>query len=215
MKEWLRELFARAPDGGRRSSPFSLIFLSEEEREEVFSVSLISYSRNLLRHSLNVNRGMVLQHSYRPRRDLEAEYVGIPAPPPPTEEQLIRDDPEAYKATLRSLLTTGRANTLEELRKKWQKAFPSDEVPSRKSSAKEASDLSPSEVEAPPPPSPQVMFCLLLPHPTSSFVLNRVRKIGASGEVGRGGREDVLHSRRCSGGHSGFHGESSRGRKEV
>ena len=70
-----------------------------------------------------------MQRSYRPSRDLEAEYAGVPASAPPAEEQLIQDDPEAYKATLRSLITTGRPDTLLEL-KKWRELFPGGEIPS-------------------------------------------------------------------------------------
>ena len=157
---------------------------------------------------------MVLQCSYHPGRDLEAEYVGVLASPPPTEKQLIRDDPEVYKATLRSLITTGRAETLLELRKEWQRLFPSEEIPPKRASAVEASDLSPPEVEVLPPSPPQVIFHPQPPRPTSFFT-EPSRETGAGGEAREEGREGAFPSCRYSGGCTGFHGGVSRGRKEV
>ena len=71
--------------------------MSEEERQEVFSVSPFSYSKNLLRFSLNASVGMALQRLNRPRHDREAEYAGVPTEPSPSNKSGAPKDLVSYE----------------------------------------------------------------------------------------------------------------------
>ena len=124
VKERLRELFARAPVGSQCSPPSPLILMSEEERQEVFSVSPVSLSKNLLRLSLNASVEMALQRPHHPRRDREAEHAGVRARPSPPSELGVPEDLESYEATLRSLLETSDPGRRQELQRNWRKYFP-------------------------------------------------------------------------------------------